>query len=60
MPNARPNCRIRASAVHFVFVLVAACMSLLAVMFILREHKVLRKSFIGLHLGLSILAVIES
>ena len=45
---------------HFVFVLLAACMSLLAVMFILREHKVLRKSFIGLHLGLSILAVIES
>jgi uncharacterized membrane protein len=47
-------------AALFVFVLAAACMSLLAVLFILREHKLLHTSFLGLHLGLSILAVVES
>ena len=43
----------------FVFILVAACMSLLAVILVLREHKELQKTG-GLHLFMAALAVIES
>ncbi len=43
----------------FIFIIVAACMSLLAVMLVLREHKALQKSG-GLHLFMAALAVIES
>ena len=43
----------------FIFIIVAACMSLLAVIVVLREHKALQKSG-GLHLFMAALAVIES
>ena len=43
----------------FVFILVAACMSLLAVILLLREHRELNKTG-GLHLFMAALAVIES
>jgi uncharacterized membrane protein len=43
----------------FAFILVAACMSLLAVILVLREHKAFQKIG-GLHLSMAALAVIES
>ena len=43
----------------FAFIIVAACMSLLAVILVLREHKALQKTG-GLHLFMAALAVIES
>ncbi|HEU4677912.1 MAG TPA: DUF1345 domain-containing protein [Terrimicrobiaceae bacterium] len=43
----------------FGFVIVAACMSLLAVILVLREHKELQKTG-GLHLFMAVLAVLES
>jgi uncharacterized membrane protein len=43
----------------FAFILVAACISLLAVILVLREHKALQKSG-GLHVFMAALAVIES
>jgi uncharacterized membrane protein len=43
----------------FAFIIVAACMSLLAVILILREHKALQKTG-GLHAFMAVLAVIES
>jgi uncharacterized membrane protein len=43
----------------FAFIIVAACMSLLAVILVLREHKALQKTG-GLHLSMAALAVIES
>ena len=43
----------------FTFVIVAACMSLLAVILVIREHKALQKTG-GLHLFMAALAVIES
>jgi uncharacterized membrane protein len=46
-------------ALIFGFILVAACMSLLAVILVLREHKALQKTG-GLHLSMAVLAVIES
>jgi uncharacterized membrane protein len=43
----------------FAFIIVAACMSLLAVVLVLREHQALQKTG-GLHLFTAALAVIES
>ena len=43
----------------FAFIILAACMSLLAVILVLREHKALQKTG-GLHLFITALAVIES
>ena len=43
----------------FAFIILAACMSLLAVILVLREHKALQKTG-GLHLFMAALAVIES
>jgi uncharacterized membrane protein len=43
----------------FTFIVVAACMSLLAVILVLREHKALQKTG-GVHLFMAVLAVIES
>jgi uncharacterized membrane protein len=43
----------------FAFIIVAACVSLLAVILVLREHKALQKIG-GLHLFMAALAVIES
>jgi uncharacterized membrane protein len=43
----------------FAFIIVAACMSLLAVILVLREHKAFQKTG-GLHLSMAALAVIES
>jgi uncharacterized membrane protein len=43
----------------FAFIIVAACMSLLAVILVLREHKAVQKTG-GLHLSMAALAVIES
>jgi uncharacterized membrane protein len=43
----------------FAFIIVAACMSLLAVILVLREHKEFQKTG-GLHLFMAALAVIES
>ena len=43
----------------FIFVIVAACMSLLAVILVIREHKALQNTG-GLHLFMAELAVIES
>ena len=43
----------------FAFIIVAACMSLLAVILVLREHQALQKTG-GLHLFTAALAVIES
>ena len=43
----------------FAFIIVAACMSLLAVILVLREHKALQKTG-GLHFFITALAVIES
>jgi uncharacterized membrane protein len=43
----------------FAFILVAACISLLAVILVLREHKALQKTG-GLHVFMAALAVIES
>jgi uncharacterized membrane protein len=43
----------------FGFVIVAACMSLLAVILVLREHEELQKTG-GLHLFMAVLAVLES
>ena len=43
----------------FAFIIVAACMSLLAVILVLREHQALQKTG-GLHLFMAALAVIES
>jgi uncharacterized membrane protein len=43
----------------FAFIIIAACMSLLAVILVLREHKALQKTG-GLHLSMATLAVIES
>jgi len=43
----------------FIFVIVAACMSLLAVILVIREHKALQNTG-GLHLFMAALAVIES
>jgi uncharacterized membrane protein len=47
------------SSVIFAFIIVAACMSLLAVILVLREHQALRKTD-GLHMFLAVLTVIES
>jgi uncharacterized membrane protein len=41
----------------FAFIIIAACMSLLAVILVLREHKALHKTA-GLHLFMAALAVI--
>ena len=46
-------------ALIFTFVIVAACISLLAVILVLREHKALQK-IDRLHLFMAVLAVIES
>ena len=46
--------------VLFASMLVAACMSLLAVIFVLKEHKLLHGGLVRLHLELPILAVVES
>jgi uncharacterized membrane protein len=43
----------------FAFIILAACMSLLAVILVLREHKALQKTG-GLHLLMAALAIIES
>jgi uncharacterized membrane protein len=43
----------------FAFIIVAACMSLLAVILVLREHKALQKTA-GLHFFMATLAVIEA
>jgi uncharacterized membrane protein len=43
----------------FAFIIAAACMSLLAVILLLREHRALQKTG-GLHLFMAALAVIES
>ena len=43
----------------FAFIVIAACMSLLAVILVLREHKALQKTA-GLHLFIAALAVIEA
>ena len=43
----------------FAFIIIAACMSLLAVILVLQEHKALQKTG-GLHLFMAVLAVIES
>ena len=43
----------------FAFVVIAACMSLLAVILVLREHKALQKTA-SLHLFIAALAVIEA
>ena len=43
----------------FVFIIVAACMSLLAVILVLREHRALQR-IAGLHLLMAALAVIEA
>ena len=43
----------------FIFIIVAACMSLLAVILVIREHKALQNTG-GLHLFMAVLAVIES
>jgi uncharacterized membrane protein len=43
----------------FAFIIVAACMSLLAVILVLREHKALQRAG-GLHVFMAALAVIES
>ena len=43
----------------FAFIIVAACMSLLAVILVLREHKALQKTA-GLHLFVAALTVIEA
>jgi uncharacterized membrane protein len=47
------------STIIFAFIIVAACMSLLAVILVLREHQALRKTD-GLHMLLAVLTVIES
>src|SRR6476620_8808049 len=46
-------------ALIFAFMIVAACMSLLAVILVLQEHKALQKIG-GLHLFMAAMAVIES
>ena len=43
----------------FVFVIIAACASLLAVILVIHEHRVLRNTG-GLHMFMAVLAVIES
>jgi uncharacterized membrane protein len=43
----------------FIFIIIAACISLLAVILVLREHKVLQKVG-GLHMFMAVVAVIES
>ena len=59
--NIQQRVRLQDSsrALIFTFVIVAACISLLAVILVLREHKALQK-IDRLHLSMAVLAVIES